>query len=258
MRMLRMESVQKDVLDGVEKTLRAEFMSNLARSTRRDAHEMMAEIFNNLDRASESRFVAALEQRNRESADKHQGADVHLRRPGPAIGRPRCRDCCVRSRRTSCRWRSKARPKSLRELFFKNLSERAGKMLRDDIDSSGAGQAARRRRCAGRGGGVGEGACGRRHDRDQRRQGRGAGLLACSHPTTGCTAPASWACSTPRISTTTTQDVPAAEPDTAAEPEIIEPVFTAAELDAARAEGRGRPAATEAEHGLAAGRAQPC
>ena len=51
MRMLRMESVQKDVLDGVERTLRAEFMSNLARSTRRDAHEMMAEIFNNLDRA---------------------------------------------------------------------------------------------------------------------------------------------------------------------------------------------------------------
>ena len=31
MRMLRMESVQKDVLDGVERTLRAEFMSNLAR-----------------------------------------------------------------------------------------------------------------------------------------------------------------------------------------------------------------------------------
>ena len=32
MRMLRMESVQKDVLDGVEQTLRTEFMSNLARS----------------------------------------------------------------------------------------------------------------------------------------------------------------------------------------------------------------------------------
>ena len=61
MRMLRMESVQKDVLDGVERTLRAEFMSNLARSARRDAHEMMAEIFNNLDRQAETRFLAALE-----------------------------------------------------------------------------------------------------------------------------------------------------------------------------------------------------
>src|SRR5579862_5366978 len=70
MRMLRMESVQKDVLDGVERTLRAEFMSNLARSTRRDAHEMMADIFNNLDRQSETRFLAALEERNRESAER--------------------------------------------------------------------------------------------------------------------------------------------------------------------------------------------
>src|ERR1700722_1271359 len=70
MRMLRMESVQKDVLEGVEKTLRAEFMSNLARSTRRDAHELMADIFNNLDRAAEGRFIAALEERNRDAAER--------------------------------------------------------------------------------------------------------------------------------------------------------------------------------------------
>ena len=80
MRMLRMESVQKDVLDGVERTLRSEFMSNLARSTRRDMHEMMADIFNNLDRQSESRFIASLEERNREVGRAHQGIDVHLRR----------------------------------------------------------------------------------------------------------------------------------------------------------------------------------
>ena len=48
MRLLRMETVQKEILDGVEKTLRAEFMSNLARTQRQDAHEQMADIFNNL------------------------------------------------------------------------------------------------------------------------------------------------------------------------------------------------------------------
>lgn len=47
-RMLRMEAVQKDVLEDVEKTLRTEFMSNLARTQRRDSHELMADIFNNL------------------------------------------------------------------------------------------------------------------------------------------------------------------------------------------------------------------
>src|ERR1043165_6883331 len=64
MRMLRMESVQKEILDDVERTLRSEFMSNLARTNRRDSHEMMAEIFNNLDRQTENRFITALEERN--------------------------------------------------------------------------------------------------------------------------------------------------------------------------------------------------
>jgi len=70
MRMLRMEAVQKDVLDHVEKTLRTEFMTNLARTSRRDSHEMMADIFNNLDRSAENRFMTALEERNRESAER--------------------------------------------------------------------------------------------------------------------------------------------------------------------------------------------
>src|SRR3954462_11258471 len=73
MRMLRMETVQKEALEGVEKTLKAEFMSNLARAQRRDAHEMMAEIFNNLDRQAEGRILAALAERNRDSAERIRG-----------------------------------------------------------------------------------------------------------------------------------------------------------------------------------------
>src|SRR5476649_2918807 len=41
-RMLRMEPVQRDILDKIEQTLRTEFMSNLARTSKRDSHEMMA------------------------------------------------------------------------------------------------------------------------------------------------------------------------------------------------------------------------
>ncbi|MGE0522287.1 MAG: flagellar motor switch protein FliG, partial [Variibacter sp.] len=69
-RMLRMESVQKDVLERVEQTLRTEFMSNLSQTRRRDAHESMAEIFNNFDRQTETRFIAALEENNREAAER--------------------------------------------------------------------------------------------------------------------------------------------------------------------------------------------
>ncbi len=69
-RMLRMEPVQREILDKIEQTLRNEFMSNLARTSKRDSHEMMADIFNNFDRQTENRFIAALEERNRESAER--------------------------------------------------------------------------------------------------------------------------------------------------------------------------------------------
>ncbi len=136
MRMLRMESVQKEVLDGVERTLRAEFMSNLARSTRRDAHEMMAEIFNNLDRQSETRFVAALEERNREAAERIKSLmftfDDLARLSGAAI------QVLLRAiEKDKLPLALKGASEKLRELFFANLSERAGKMLREEIDGLG-------------------------------------------------------------------------------------------------------------------------
>src|SRR5256885_4556807 len=69
-RMLKMEAVQKDVIERLENTLRTEFMSNLSQTRRRDAHEVMAEIFNNFDRQTETRFITALEEANRESAER--------------------------------------------------------------------------------------------------------------------------------------------------------------------------------------------
>src|ERR1700746_3679416 len=69
-RMLKMEAVQKEVIERVEQTLRSEFMSNLSQPRRRDAHEVMAEIFKNFDRQTETRFMTSLEDENRESAER--------------------------------------------------------------------------------------------------------------------------------------------------------------------------------------------
>jgi flagellar motor switch protein FliG len=69
-RMLKMEAVQKEVIERVEQTLRTEFMSNLSQTRRRDAHEVMAEIFNNFDRQTDTRFITSLEEENRESAER--------------------------------------------------------------------------------------------------------------------------------------------------------------------------------------------
>ena len=136
MRMLRMESVQKDVLDGVERTLRAEFMSNLARSARRDSHEMMAEIFNNLDRQSEARFTAALEERSQESAERVKQLMFtfdDLSRLGPAAMQVVLRVV----EKDKLPLALKGAPEKLRDQFFASMSERAGRMLRDDIESLG-------------------------------------------------------------------------------------------------------------------------
>jgi flagellar motor switch protein FliG len=136
MRMLRMESVQKDVLDGVERTLRAEFMSNLARSARRDSHEMMAEIFNNLDRQSEARFTAALEERSQESAERVKQLMFtfdDLSRLSPAAMQVVLRVV----EKDKLPLALKGAPEKLREQFFASMSERAGRMLRDDIEALG-------------------------------------------------------------------------------------------------------------------------
>ncbi len=136
MRMLRMESIQRDVLDGVERTLRAEFMSNLARSTRRDAHEMMADIFNNLDRQAETRFLAALEERNRESAERIKALMFTF----DDLGRLTASSLQVLLRnvdKEKLPLALKGASERLREMFLKCLSERAGKMLLEDIESLG-------------------------------------------------------------------------------------------------------------------------
>jgi flagellar motor switch protein FliG len=136
MRMLRMESVQRDVLDGVERTLRAEFMSNLARSTRRDAHEMMADIFNNLDRQSEMRFLAALEERNRDAAERIKALMFTF----DDLARLTAASMQVLMRsvdKEKLPLALKGASEKLRDMFFKSLSERAGKMLQEDMASLG-------------------------------------------------------------------------------------------------------------------------
>jgi flagellar motor switch protein FliG len=136
MRMLRMESVQKDVLDDIERTLRNEFMSNLARTNRRDPHEAMAEIFNNLDRASESKFIAALEERNRESAEKIKSLmftfEDLAKLDSKAI------QAVLRAvDKSKLPVALKGASEAIKTLFFANMSERAGKLLKEDIQALG-------------------------------------------------------------------------------------------------------------------------
>ena len=135
-RMLRMDSVQKDILDKVEKTLRVEFMSNLARTAKRDAHEYMAEIFNNFDRQTESRFLTALEERSRDSAERIKALMFTFEDLGKLD--PGSIQTLLRNvEKDKLGLALKGATDSLRDIFFSNMSERAGKILREDMEAMG-------------------------------------------------------------------------------------------------------------------------
>ena len=135
-RMLRMEPVQREILDKIEATLRTEFMSNLARTSKRDSHEMMADIFNSFDRQTEARFIGALEERSRESAERIRALmfvfeDLSKLDPGGVQTLLRAVD------KDSLGLALKGASEPLREMFFSNMSERASKIMREDMESMG-------------------------------------------------------------------------------------------------------------------------
>jgi flagellar motor switch protein FliG len=135
-RMLRMEAVQKEVIERVEQTLRTEFMSNLSQTRRRDAHEVMAEIFNNFDRQTETRFLTSLEEENRESAERIKALmftfdDLVKLDSGSAQTLMRHID------KDKLGIALKGANDAVREFFLSNMSSRAGKMLLDDMAAAG-------------------------------------------------------------------------------------------------------------------------
>jgi flagellar motor switch protein FliG len=136
MRMLRMEAVQKEVLDDVERTLRNEFFSSLARTNRRDSHELIAEIFNGLDRSSETRFITALEERNRDSAEKIKALMFTFEDLGKLDGAA-VQTIMRNAEKEKIPLALKGASEALRTLFFSNMSERAGKLMREEIASMG-------------------------------------------------------------------------------------------------------------------------
>ena len=135
-RILVMDNVPREVLAAVEDSLKTEFMRNLAQKTTRDSHELMAEIFNNFDRANEQRFMGLLETKHPEDAEQiralmftfedimktdDKGIQTILRdvdKDGLGIA-------------------LKGAKPEMREKFLKNMSERAAKILREDMDAMG-------------------------------------------------------------------------------------------------------------------------
>ena len=136
LRMLRMETVQKEVVNQVEQTLKNEFMSNLARSQRRDPHEAMAEIFNALDRSTEEAMLSELDDRSPESAERIRALmftfeDLQNLLPASIATLVRTAD------KREMALALKGAPEDMKQLFFGALTERAAKLMREDMEGMG-------------------------------------------------------------------------------------------------------------------------
>ncbi len=137
MRILKMESVQEIILSRVECILRVEFMSNLARASRQDPHKLVAEIFNNLDRLVEAKFMGELDQRDRDASDRikgHMFTFDDLARISPSGLQLLVR----KIDKNTLTLALKGSTDQLRGLIINQLSERAASMIRDDMLSMGS------------------------------------------------------------------------------------------------------------------------
>jgi flagellar motor switch protein FliG len=113
MRVLRMEAIQKEVLDDVERTLRIEFMSNLARTSRRDSHE-----------------------RNKDSAERIKALMFTFEDLGKLD--PTGIQTLLRAvENDKLVLALKGASELVRDLFFSNMSERAAKIMKEDMQAMG-------------------------------------------------------------------------------------------------------------------------
>jgi len=136
MRMIGMDSVQKAVLAEVEATLKNEFMSNLSRSQRRDPHEIMAEVFNALDRSTEEALLSALDSQAPYSAERIRALMFTFEDLGNLL--PSAIVAIVRNAdKRELALALKGAPEAMRQLFYSGMTDRSSKLLREDIAGLG-------------------------------------------------------------------------------------------------------------------------
>ena len=136
-RILSIGSVKKEVLERVERILRAEFISSVGKTQKYDSFEMLAEIFNNLDRNSESKFMTMLEANLPDAAAKIKDMmftfDDLIKINSKGIQRL-LRDV-EKSRLTLA---LKGAPDEVKNVLFSSMSQRAAKIIEEDLMALGS------------------------------------------------------------------------------------------------------------------------
>lgn len=136
MRMLRMDEIAPEVMESLERTLNDEFLSNQGKKSKKDSHDLVAKIFNSFDSKSEEKFMRALESRNKEAAGRvmekmftfddiiklDTDGIIALLRHAP---KDKLNLALVGAK------------EAVKDIIFANMSERAYKMMIDDMNALG-------------------------------------------------------------------------------------------------------------------------
>lgn len=135
-RALSLGDVRPEAVESIEEMLFREFLQKAPPKPKRDAYSVMAERFDAFDRATETRFLTALEASDKDAAqrirEKMLVFEDMLKLDAAGIQtlmRGIDRDTLGRA--------LKGAPEAIRDFFMANMSSRAAKNLTDDMEALG-------------------------------------------------------------------------------------------------------------------------
>ena len=136
LRMLTRDSFPKEILDDVEQTLRVEFMTNYAKISSKNNYTTVADIFNCFDKGYEEKIIPLVEKENKEGMAKVKSLmfTFHDLSKIPRAGI----EVLMRNiDKTQLPMALKGADDVVKELFFSCMSQRALKLLQEEMLSLG-------------------------------------------------------------------------------------------------------------------------
>ena len=135
-RMLALGEVKSGALEQIEMMLHGHFFANGPRKPEPDRYEVMADRFNVFDRPTEARFLASLEERDRDAAQRIR-EKMFTFEDLLKLDAAGCQTLLRQMDKDTLARALKGASEAARDFFTGNMSTRAAKNLKDDIEAMG-------------------------------------------------------------------------------------------------------------------------
>jgi flagellar motor switch protein FliG len=136
-RLLEISTVNREILDDIERALRNDLGMDLVQDKKKDPHGYMADLIGRVNSDTEARLLSSLESLSPAHATmvrKHMFAFADLVRVSAASIQALLQECDKGRLAVAL----KLCDESQKQKFLSNMSERQAKMFRDELDSGGA------------------------------------------------------------------------------------------------------------------------